>query len=345
VIKVKIAVRDLRPNPFRHLERYPINRDKIDALKESIRSTEFWDNLIARKAPNGSGGYEIAYGHHRYVALKEMRIEEIDIPVRNLTDTIMAKIMAHENMEEWSGSALIEQETVRAIVEGFAEGRIVMGPVTPSAKGPFRHAPSFISDGGRIESGRQDSIYTAATLSKFLGWNETKVEAILSTLAVIERGLVKEDDLEGLSTYQAAEAAKQASRVEKKTGNTELAKRVGKELAGGMRSATGRPGRGGKKKSSRQAITYHGARSYAAKAIARETKATAPKQYPPAGKAIPDLATKMLDVLSPESSFFQKVENVIAVKEELHAKDVKMLISALRGIAKRATRLADRLEG
>jgi ParB-like nuclease domain len=340
---MKIAVSDLRPNPFRHLERYPINRDKIDALKESIRSTEFWDNLVARKAPNGGGGYEIAYGHHRYVALKEMRIEAIDIPVRKLDDTTMAKIMAHENMEEWSWSALIEQETLRAIVEGFAEGRIEL-PKVKTDGNRVRYAPSFLSGGGS-NSGRPELGYSATSLSKFLGWNEGKVEAILSTLAVIEKGLVKEEDLEGLSTHQAEQVTRQTNQVQKRTGNTELAKRIGKELAVGMRSATGRPGRGGKKESGMQAITYHGAPSYAAKAIARETRATAPKAYPPAGKAIPDLATKMLDVLSPESTFVQKVEDVIAVKEDLHPKDIKMLVNALRGVAKRATRLADRLEG
>ena len=54
--------------PVRNVERYPIQRDKIDALRESIRTTTFWDNIGARK--NGKGA-EIAYGHHRPVALKE----------------------------------------------------------------------------------------------------------------------------------------------------------------------------------------------------------------------------------------------------------------------------------
>jgi ParB-like chromosome segregation protein Spo0J len=122
----RIAVRDLEPNPFRSLERYPINRDKVEALKASIQSTEFWDNLLARK--NGKG-YEIAYGHHRLVALQELKTKEIDIPVRDLDDETMLRIIANENMEEWSASALIEQETIRATVQAFAEGKVELPKV------------------------------------------------------------------------------------------------------------------------------------------------------------------------------------------------------------------------
>src|SRR4051794_6896894 len=55
---MKIDIKELRPNLFRHLERYPIDRAKVDALKRSIKDTTFWDNLLVRKSPNGAGGYE-----------------------------------------------------------------------------------------------------------------------------------------------------------------------------------------------------------------------------------------------------------------------------------------------
>jgi len=101
---MKIAVKDLLPNPFRHLERYPINKSKVQQLKASIKQTSFWDNIVVRKSPNGAGGYELAYGHHRHLALKELDYREIDVPVRDLDDNTMAKMMAAENMEEWGSS-------------------------------------------------------------------------------------------------------------------------------------------------------------------------------------------------------------------------------------------------
>jgi ParB-like chromosome segregation protein Spo0J len=60
-----------------------MQQEKIAALKESIGSTDFWDNLVARRALDGHGGIEIAFGHHRLEALKELGIETIDIPLRN----------------------------------------------------------------------------------------------------------------------------------------------------------------------------------------------------------------------------------------------------------------------
>ena len=124
---MKIAVKDLLPNPFRHMERYPISREKVDQLKVSIKATEFWDNLVVRKAPDNHGKFELAYGHHRLHALKELKHDEIDIPVRSLDNNAMALMMAHENMQEWSTHASIVQETIRAIVQGYADGQLTAG--------------------------------------------------------------------------------------------------------------------------------------------------------------------------------------------------------------------------
>ena len=54
--------------------------------------------------------------------------------------------MAHENMNEWEHNSLVEQETVRAVVEAFAEGKIELPStsVRPGKAGTFRLAPSFI---------------------------------------------------------------------------------------------------------------------------------------------------------------------------------------------------------
>ena len=46
---MEIQIKDIRPNPFRNLEAYPPDKEKVKALKESIDSTGFWDNILARK--------------------------------------------------------------------------------------------------------------------------------------------------------------------------------------------------------------------------------------------------------------------------------------------------------
>jgi ParB/RepB/Spo0J family partition protein len=111
---MKLKVKDLSPNPFRNIENYPINREKVDALKTSINQTSFWDNIVARK--NGRN-YQIAYGHHRLIALKEIGISEVDIPVRDLDDATMLRMMADENLFAWRNNTKVMNETVLAANE------------------------------------------------------------------------------------------------------------------------------------------------------------------------------------------------------------------------------------
>lgn len=117
---MKIEVKNLYPNPFRKIDKYPIDKHKIEALKNSIKETDFWDNILARKV---NDTFQIAYGHHRLTALKELKITEIDIPVKNLDDATMIKIMANENMSEWSSNTGVILETIQVAKE-YLEGEI-----------------------------------------------------------------------------------------------------------------------------------------------------------------------------------------------------------------------------
>jgi hypothetical protein len=112
---MKVKVKDIKPNPFRRIESYPINREKVEQFKISITENTFWQNLYDRK--NSKGKVEIAYGHHRLVALKELGIKEINIPIRKLSDAKMLKIMADENLDHWRANTAVNNETVLATKE------------------------------------------------------------------------------------------------------------------------------------------------------------------------------------------------------------------------------------
>ena len=342
---MRIAVTDLRPNPFRNLKNYPIDQSKVDALAQSIKDTEFWDNLLARRGDNGA--YELAYGVHRLQALKKSDIDEVDIPVRKLDDSTMVKIMAHENQVEWGSSSLIEQETIRTIVKALGEGKIELPlpRATGGGDGKLRYAPSFQSVGAISE--RPEMGYTAATISNFLGgekagWPDHKIETILATLAVVEKGLIEESDLAGLTTGQAGQVAIQARRVEKETGKAGLAKAIGKRLAHGMRSATGRPGRGSPPKGQTQAITYHGAKRAADEMMGSHRRKTEPQKLPPIEKFADQVAHELLEL--PSERMKEKLEALIKYREHLRAQDRRLVAGALRGLAKRVAKYADRLE-
>ena len=218
---MNVALRDIRPNPFRQVDRYPISQAKIDALRESIRATGFWDNLLARENGNGP---ELAYGHHRLQALQEEYGPEhrIELTVRDLDDELMLRIMARENMEEWTASVLVEYETVRAVVEAYGAGRIKLPSPGRIDKRYTRYAPGFSFE-NKPETA---PAYSAQTVATFIGWTDSdgqasiKVRDALSALELIEAGVLDESRFEGLTTMQAramiaeTRKAKQAADAE-----------------------------------------------------------------------------------------------------------------------------------
>jgi len=213
---MQYAIKDISANPFRHIDRYPIRRDKVAALKESLRTTGFWGNVVARLE---DGKPQIAYGHHRLVALREEYgpDRKVDLIVRDLPDEAMLKIMARENMEEWGTSAAVEHETVRAVVEAYAAGKIELPTPSPKSR-QLRYAPSFVRD--LASSSLEAKPYTAREIAEFLGWMEPggepqeKVHSALAALEFIEENTLTEADFDGLTTMQAKAVVEQARRAQ-----------------------------------------------------------------------------------------------------------------------------------
>jgi chemotaxis protein histidine kinase CheA len=215
-------IKDIKPNPFRHLERYPIQRPKVEALRESLRSTTYWGNLLVRR--NAAGEIEQAFGHHRLVAMREEFGDdyEIELIERDLDDDAMFQIMSRENMAEWATTASVEHETVRAAVEAFAKGRIHL-PAPPNPKPhEVRHAPSFVLGGQAPVDSRLSTAYTAQTVAKFIGWvkdnNEAqeKVKWALGALELIEQGVLTEADFNDLTSNQAQAVVTEARKAKAK---------------------------------------------------------------------------------------------------------------------------------
>jgi len=180
--KMKVKIKDLQPNPFRDLENYPFNLDKIEQLKKSIKQTGFWDNVIARQV---DGAIQIAYGHHRLRALQEVYDGEfeIEVPIKPLSDELMLKIMANENMEEWQSSVAVIDETVRAVMKFLLFSKKIRG------------------DENRI-----------TIVKDFLGWPYQRVANSLSRVNAIDSGAVNKKIAESIPTQAAANAFASAVR-------------------------------------------------------------------------------------------------------------------------------------
>jgi len=220
---MKVQIKDLKPNPFRDIEHYPIDGEKIKTLVASIGRTGFWDNILGRlkkgstlagwdrgeyvgtfdpnrrpiKISGGGkpteftlekGAIEIAYGHHRLVALKQsMKLTDtVDIPVKALDDATMLKVMAAENMDEWKTSAGVIDETVRATRIFLAE---------------YPEELRKLLVGRRKTTGRSAGI---DTISLFLGWDRNRVGDALERLLLIDKRIVDPVAVRSFPTENAA---------------------------------------------------------------------------------------------------------------------------------------------
>jgi len=104
----KVTVRSLKPNPHRMMATYPISQKKVDALKRSIEEVGLWEGIIAREK---GAGYQIAFGHHRVEALKQIKMKEVNVIVRDLNDEEMLKFMGRENLEDYNTEFLVMPNT------------------------------------------------------------------------------------------------------------------------------------------------------------------------------------------------------------------------------------------
>ena len=177
---MKVKIEQLEPNPYRDMTNYPINEDKVRTLVDSIQQTGFWDNILARK--QGSK-YQIAYGHHRLAAIREVLEpnDEVDIPVKELTDALMLKIMANENMDDWKATPQVIDETVR-VTKRFLEEH-------PEEAEPFYS---------------QKRIVSMDTISAFLNWPKSRVQFSLERLKMIDDDKVEHSVFTELPTERAA---------------------------------------------------------------------------------------------------------------------------------------------
>ena len=119
---MKIAVKDLEPNPYRNLKKYPLSKEKVAGLKTSIKENGFWGGILVREHPTKEGKYQMAFGHHRHQAMKESGYTCADNTiVFKLTDDDMLHRMFAENHDTWGArpSCVLENglhESLKVIV-------------------------------------------------------------------------------------------------------------------------------------------------------------------------------------------------------------------------------------
>jgi hypothetical protein len=213
VVRVKLS--NVLPNPYRDFKRYHVDKQKVQALKESIDATGFWCNVIVRPSPTERGKVELAYGHHRLVALREINKGKpgalIPVVRLDLDDAAMLRMMHRENMDSWKSYFWAEIETVQEVVRAYARGEIELpAPSKDTPKSNIRYAPSFAK--GRAAR-RADRPYTAQTICAFLGVTKRgdtdRIKLALQALELEELDYLPITEMRGLGVeaFQAAVGA------------------------------------------------------------------------------------------------------------------------------------------
>lgn len=226
---MKVAVKDLKANPFRRMKRYPINREKVESLKTSINETSFWDNLLARQR---NGSTEIAYGHHRMVALQELGAKEIDIPVRDLDDGQMIRIMANENLNDWKMTPAVYTETV-LVAKEYLDGEL--GKC--KSMDQFNENIKLIETKSQFDKLKQTGV-GQTTILKFLGgaWKHKQwiIQDALNTIKEIKEKVISKTAINELPSAEhsvgfKAEVKRYNIPIKEQEG---LAKKITREAVG-----------------------------------------------------------------------------------------------------------------
>jgi hypothetical protein len=350
-----VSLKLVDPNPFRHMDRYPINRTKVDDLKASMGRTGFWDNVVARKVGDR---YQLAYGHHRWIAFKEEYGKDAEIPlsIKNLSDEDMIRVMADENMSDYSTLAEVEQETIRAVVQAYAEGKIELEKVpTDNAKrkgggGGLRCAPNFsVLSFNDLKTKENPKPYNAESIARFLGWmsgNQVSPR-IRNALFALEAGeeLGASDEIAEMTRGFPSEVAKELVQTvksikedaEKQGRNKKIASKRGLNAGKDQAEKARERLRKGDPANKRE---IRGTRD--------KYKIKTPKSKK---KEIPDIAV-FVENLAGEFDSFMRGDNtansfdeMMKYKEYVDEKAQKKLVKVLQGLMSRLEKAVDRLEG
>jgi hypothetical protein len=346
----QVRIKDVKPNPFRDMTKYPINKEKIKELKASINRTDFWENIVGRK--NGAGA-EIAYGHHRLMALEELYkpTEKVGIIIRDLDDETMLHMMVDENLSEWQSDAVVTLETVASVVRAYADGKIKLVKVS-AAPERCRYAPHF-------HLGKPESVtaverlrkYTAETIQKFLGWkDDTKIQWALQGLHFIERGFLSYNHFKGLGNTAARKLIEETSKTNRgfsteakravKTGKV-TQKKAEKTIRENVRKVANAVNTEIRKEGGTKNASVVGA---SARKNIRDTGGQTTKKLRDIEDFTNSLIRSIERTLTADDNLYKKLKAVVSNSDYISHRSRSKLVTRLRALSKRASDFADKLE-
>ena len=173
-----IPLERLKSNPYRDFDLHPFDPAQVEKLKASIDADGFWMSVVARKAGED---YEIAFGHHRIEAARQLGWTDVPIEVRDLTDWQMARMLASENATQRGSTAAAALDAVAALSKVLAYN-LLRWEKWPTDCGNLEQVVAFSHCRSHVMSGEgigRDCILASATKGSF---TTTVVEGALAAL-------------------------------------------------------------------------------------------------------------------------------------------------------------------
>jgi len=115
---VTVSLDKIKPNPWRDLDLFPVDKNHVAELKASINRHGFFGGIKARKR---DGFYEAGCGTHRIEAARKAGLDSIDILVGDIDDDQMINLMATENGTQSGGNAGAAMNDVAAVMRRLVQ--------------------------------------------------------------------------------------------------------------------------------------------------------------------------------------------------------------------------------
>lgn len=110
----KIPVNLIKPNPYQARTDY--SESEITQLAQSIKENGLLEPILVRK--NGEF-YEIIAGHRRFLAIKQLGLQEVEVKIMNISDAKLCEVSLVENLERKDLNPLERANGYRKLIDIF----------------------------------------------------------------------------------------------------------------------------------------------------------------------------------------------------------------------------------
>jgi len=362
----KVKIGDLVANPYRNIDDYPIDKEKVDLLVKSFKQTGFWGNINCRRVGNK---FQIAAGHHRLAAIRKVYGNgTVHVIVEDMSNLVMLQRMVAENREEYgASSAYVEMESIQQTINAYGRGEIDLPEVPKDTK------KEYVRDVCK-------RIYTRSTVAEALdmltdsGQVNYACKTAFAMIDAVADGTITRGQVKGLSRMQAEEIVRQAKQIrlenerlaKDKEDQAAKAREVAENSTGAKKSHATRAA----VKLERDAEVIKNGATKAAKDFAKtattkvksgdwssrdvrkeanERKATVRQNIKKdnaktARKHIADYASKVSLMISKHDKMHASMVEILQGDFELDANDTRKLQKEVDGLITRSTKFWDTLE-